>query len=230
MQDDHELRRRGQAGAGEQADRARLREVRPADGAARRPARAVPGLLRLSQVQEREGRRRRGQPAQARYQHRLREMRGADEGSPWPARTLPRLQRLPEMPQHQAASRGPEGEAQDAAARAAEEGGAAGGNLRNLPGVRRSDETAPEPPRFLPWLRQVSEVQGHMRGAARSARAGPGNHGLSDTNFCASRSQMGPAFLLDTACAKQTGARPVSVSRTPYPLRSLTLPTMIERL
>src|SRR5437763_15570208 len=106
-------------------------------------------------------------------------MRGADEGASWPAWALPRLQRLPEMPQHQAASRRPQGEGQDAAARVAEEGGAAGGNLRNLSRVRRPDETAPEPPRFLPRLRQVSEVQGHTRGAARSARAGPGNHGLT---------------------------------------------------
>ena len=51
VQDDDELRRRGQAGPGAQADGAHLREVRQADGAARGPARAVPGLHRLSEVQ-----------------------------------------------------------------------------------------------------------------------------------------------------------------------------------
>ena len=65
VQDDHELRRRGQAGPGQQADRARLRQVRQADGAARRAARPVPGLHRLSQVPQRQGRGCRGQPGQA---------------------------------------------------------------------------------------------------------------------------------------------------------------------
>ena len=65
-----------------QADRARLREVRQADGDPRRAARAVPGLHRLSQVPQRQGRGRRGQPGQAdRHGRQLREVRRADGGA-----------------------------------------------------------------------------------------------------------------------------------------------------
>ena len=76
MQDDDELRRRGQAGAVGQADGARLREVRQADGDPRGPARAVSGLHRLSQVQERQGRGRQGQPGPA-DRHRASSARSA---------------------------------------------------------------------------------------------------------------------------------------------------------
>ena len=65
MQDDDELRRRGQAGAVGQADGVHLREVRQADGDPRGPARAVSGLHRISEVQERQGRGRQRQPGAA---------------------------------------------------------------------------------------------------------------------------------------------------------------------
>ncbi len=50
VQDDDELRRRGQAGAGVAADGARVREVRQGNGHPPGPARALPGLHRLPQV------------------------------------------------------------------------------------------------------------------------------------------------------------------------------------
>ena len=114
-----------------QADRAHVREVRQADGAPRRPARAVPGLHRLPEVQERQGRGRRTATRSSRSTPGIKcEKCGAPMvGQEGPARPVPGLQRLPEVPQRQADHGRVEGEA---------EGRAAGRRRRRRTTARRS--------------------------------------------------------------------------------------------
>ncbi len=128
MQDDDELRRRRQARARQQGHGPCVREVRQADGLAGRSARTVPGLHRLSQVSQRQGRRCPGQSAQTdRDGDCLREMRWPHGGQARTARSVFGLQRLSEVPQHQAGARRPQGKAQGPVTAAAqEEGGARG--------------------------------------------------------------------------------------------------------
>ena len=94
--------------------------------AARRAARPVPRLHRLSQVPER---RRTSTPRATPSSRSTPASTARSAAAPWASRTsfarpVPRLQRLPEMPQHQEDDRRAEGEAQGPpAAAAAEEGG-----------------------------------------------------------------------------------------------------------
>ena len=87
-------------------DRARVPEVRQADGDPHGQAREVPRVHRLSEVQEhRFGRRRRpGDRAQG-HGRDLRQVQVADGHQGLASRAVPRLHELPEMPQREALAR-----------------------------------------------------------------------------------------------------------------------------
>ena len=152
-------------------DRARLREVRQAHGAAAGPARAVPGLHRLPQVPQRAGRGRRGQAGPDGQDRReVREVRQADGRPPGPPRRLPRLHRLSQVPRHRPGARGAQGAARRAApGRPRRQRGARPEDhrgRRDLRRLRQPHGRPPRPPRLLPRLLQVPQVQGHQ-GAER---------------------------------------------------------------
>src|SRR6516164_6239231 len=83
--------------------------MRRADGPARRQTGPVPGLLRLSQVQEHQGRGRARQSHEAdRHGGELRQVRFADGGAARPAWPVSGLQCLPQVPQPEVTETCPE--------------------------------------------------------------------------------------------------------------------------
>ena len=166
------------------ADRTHLREMRPADGAARGPARSVPGLHRLSQVQERQGRRCRGQPGQADDTGIACEKCGSPmavkQGFRGPflgCSAYPKCRSTKPLPAEMKEK------------------------LKDMhPGSRRKktsrmckiDDTCPEcggpmklrqgARQLLPRLCQISQVQGHARSLAGATRTITGNRGCAVMN------------------------------------------------
>ena len=164
-------RRERQPRAVARRDRARLREVRQADGSASGPARALPGLHGLSQVPQRRRGRQRGQARpDGQDRRQVREVRQADGRASGPARGLPRLHGLSQVPRHGSRSRRAERAARRAAPgrtgelRSGPENDRGSRDLRRL---RQLDGRPPRPSRLLPGLRQVSQVQ-RDEGAQRS--------------------------------------------------------------
>ncbi len=96
----------------------------------------------------------------------MRQVRVADGRQARAARAVLGLQRLSQMSKHQTRARRNEGKAEIAATASAQESSSGGRDYRDLPGVRRAHETAARPPRLLPRLLQISQVQGNPRSIA----------------------------------------------------------------
>ena len=197
-------RRRGQAGADQQADRARLREVRQADGAARGPARPVPGVhAAIPSASNAKDVDAQGNPIKPIDTGIVCEKCGSpmvvQERS---ARPVPGLQRLSEMPQHQADAGRAEGEAQGhPAAAAAQEAGDAG-------------------------ARSTTRVRSAARAMKlRSGRGGTYFLGCSKYPKCRGTKEVSPE-LLDQIHAAMTGRGAASSRRVALACRRTGEPTL----
>ena len=169
-------RRGGQPRPLGRRDRVRLREVRQADGHAARARGAVPGLHGLSQVPQHHARRRRRASRVRRSRSRSSARSAAApmgvkqgrRGAFLGCLNYPKCRGTAPDP------RRPQGAARRAGRR--RPGGDRGRpqddrRSRRLRELRRPDARPPQPPRLLPRLRQVSQVQGDPRSPSEETLA-----------------------------------------------------------